>query len=218
MNQRGIEAGSNCADMGERTIQVRALSLCWNYHEMLSTGACCMPHAYLRGAWFCLWMLNLLLLCLVSPWSCHSVPTSSSKPNCLSIKPRPALPLKLIRRAPYAQSKMWPFQTPLRVPPALMVTAWEKLPPSVSTWPGGCSFSLLYCVGAQIAHMITSGRGVLGLLSHWKSYIYGKQILRYEPLSAHLHYACWISSLPVPNLRHHPSQPRTICATFLASC
>lgn len=65
--------------------------------------------------------------------------------------------------------------------------------------------------------LITSRLGVLGLLLHWKNYSYGKEVLRYEPFAAH-HHTCWISSLPVPNLRHHSSQPRTICTAFLASC
>lgn len=65
--------------------------------------------------------------------------------------------------------------------------------------------------------LVTSRLGVLGLLLHWKNYSYGKEVLRYEPFAAH-HHTCWISSLPVPNLRHHSSQPRTICTAFLASC
>lgn len=99
--ESGTEAVFRCAGMGERTAQVHTLSLWWNYHAMLVTGACCMPHAYLHGAWFCFWMLNLLLLCLVSPWSCHSAPTSSSKPNYLLFKPRTALSLEQVRRAPH---------------------------------------------------------------------------------------------------------------------
>lgn len=140
-----------------RREQLRCMPcLWWNYHEMLVTGACCMPHTYLHGVWFCLWILNLLLLCLVSPWSCHSAPTSSSKPNYLPFNPDQ--PLLWSRSGGHHMNggKWWPcqpFQTLLRVLPSLAVPAWEKLPPSPSRWPGHCSFSLSCCVGAQFGRM-----------------------------------------------------------------
>lgn len=114
----------------ERTVQVHALSLWWNYREMLLTEAFYMAYKSFTWGWFRLWMLNVLLMCLVSTWSCHSAPN-------VTFKAKPP--------THQAQTSPW----------------------------------------------------------------YGKQVLRYKPFSAYLHYLCWISGLaallsPGTCARAHP--------------